>query len=216
MTGSWRRLVGAVANNVGVPIGAYLLLVAVGWQPVWALVGAAGASVLVLAVQYARQREITTLGVLVLVRFALGIGVALVTGDARLELAKDFVVSGAIGVAALVSLLARRPLIARIRRDLSGDPATFDRWWAHDAGFRAVHRRLTLGWTLGLTLEAVSAIVLIYTLPLTPAVVVTSVLAPATLLGLISWTEWRARRYLALSGGSRSTGPQPGAAGRAA
>ncbi len=197
MTGSWRRLIGAVVENIGIPVGAYLLFLALGWQPVWALVGAAGVSVLLLAVQYARRREITALGVLVLVRFALGVGVALVTGDARLELAKDFVVSGAIGLAALISLLARRPFIARIRRDVSGDPTTFDRWWARDAGFRAVHRRLTVVWTLGLTVEAGVAILVIYTLPLTPAVVVTSVLAPATLVGLISVTEWRARRYAA-------------------
>ena len=85
MNRSWVRLLAAVAENIGVPVGAYLLLTAVGWAPVWALVGAAGASVLVLAGQYLRRRELTALGVLVLVRFALGITVAVVTGDPRLE-----------------------------------------------------------------------------------------------------------------------------------
>ncbi len=198
MSRSGGRLVGAVVENVGVPVGAYLLLTAIGWQPVWALVGAAGVSVVVLAVQYLRRRELTALGVLVLVRFALGFAVAVITGDPRLELAKDFVITGAMGLFAAVSLLARRPVIARIRRDLSGDPAGFDRWWTGDAGFRAVHRRLTLAWTFGLTSEAVVAVVLIYSLPLTAAVVVTAALAPATLLGLISATEWRARRYTAV------------------
>ncbi|MGW5714588.1 VC0807 family protein [Amycolatopsis sp. NPDC003865] len=195
MNRSWRRLLLAVAENVGVPVGSYLLLTSVGWPPVWALVGAAGVSVLVLAAQYVRKRELTTLGVLVLARFALGVVVAAVTGDARLELAKDFVITSAIGGFAALSLLFRRPLIARIRRDLSGDPGGFDRWWAADRGFRLVHRRLTVAWSAGLVAEGAVAFVVIYSLPLTAAVVATSVLAPATLAGLITLTEWRARRY---------------------
>lgn len=197
MSRSWTRLAGAVVENVGVPVGVYLALTFAGWQPVWALVGAAGVSVLVLAVQYARRREVTALGVLVLVRFALGVAVAVITGDARLELAKDFVVTGVIGVVAGLSLAAPRPVIARIRRDIAGDRAEFDARWRDDAGFRAVHHRLTIMWTVGLCLEAVLAVALIYALPLTAAVIATSVVAPATLLGLISATEWRARRYAA-------------------
>ncbi|ONI89325.1 hypothetical protein ALI144C_05115 [Actinosynnema sp. ALI-1.44] len=195
MTKVWVRLFLAIVENVGVPVGAYLLFTMLGWQPVWALVGAAGVSVLVLAAQYLRRHELTVLGGLVLARFALGVPVALVTGDARVELAKDFVITGAIGLFAAVSLLARRPLIARIRRDLAADPAQFDRRWREDAGFHALHRRLTLVWTIGLSAEAVVAILLIYTLPLTLAVVTASIIAPATLLTLIAATEWLARRY---------------------
>ncbi|MDT8912425.1 VC0807 family protein [Amycolatopsis sp. PS_44_ISF1] len=197
MNRSWVRLLAAVAENVGVPVGAYLLLTTIGWSPVWALVGAAGVSVVVLAAQYVRRRELTALGVLVLVRFALGVAVAVITGDPRLELSKDFAVTAAIGLFAAVSLAARRPFIARIRRDLSGDPEDFDHRWATDPGFEALHRRLTVLWTAGLLVEGAAAILLIYVLPLTAAVVATNVLAPATLLGLISFTEWRARRYTA-------------------
>ncbi|MFD5827253.1 VC0807 family protein [Lentzea sp. NPDC060358] len=196
MTGSWWRVLAGVAENIGIPVGSYLLLTWLGWQPVWALVGAAGVSVVVLGVQYVRTRELTTLGVLVLVRFALGVAVAAVTGDARLELAKDFAITSAVGVFAVVSLAFRRPLIARIRRDLSGEPGLFDHRWDHDRGFRVLHRRLTVGWSAGLLCEGVVAVVLIYALPLTAAVVATSVLAPATLLGLIGVTEWLARRHV--------------------
>ncbi|MFD4791558.1 VC0807 family protein [Streptomyces sp. NPDC058459] len=215
MNRSLLRLLGAVLENVGVPVGSYLLLTLLGWQPVWALVGASGVSVLILGGQYLRRHQLTALGVLVLVRFALGVAVAVITGDARLELAKDFVITSAIGGFAVLSLLLRRPLIARIRRDLSGDPGQFDLRWARDRGFRQVHRRLTLVWAAGLVTEGAVAVLLIYTLPLTAAVVVTNILAPATLLALISLTEWRARRYVSLQPGppTPTAEPQPGAPG---
>ncbi|HEX7308540.1 VC0807 family protein [Lentzea sp.] len=199
MNRSWLRVLAGVVENVGIPVASYLLLTWLGWQPVWALVGAAGVSVVVLGVQYVRTRALTTLGVLVLVRFALGVAVAVVTGDPRLELAKDFVITSAVGLFATATLVFERPFIARIRRDLSGEPDVFDRRWDNDRGFRAVHRRLTLLWSAGLLCEGAVAILLIYTLPLTAAVVATSVLAPATLLGLIGVTEWRARRYVSTS-----------------
>ncbi|OLR93547.1 VC0807 family protein [Actinokineospora bangkokensis] len=192
-----RRLAAAVAENVALPVAVYLLLGWVGWQPVWALVGASAASVLVLAARYLRTGEVAALGVLVLARFAVGVAVAVVTGDARLELAKDSAVTGVVGVVAAVSLLLRRPLIARIRRDLAEDRELFDRRWRELPGFRALHRGLTLVWTVGLVGEAALAVVLIYSLPLTAAVVATSVLSPAVLAGLIGWTEVSARRWTA-------------------
>ncbi|ALG09574.1 VC0807 family protein [Kibdelosporangium phytohabitans] len=188
------RLVAAVLENIGVPIASYLILTAIGWTPVWALVGGAGMSVLILAAQYLRRREVNALGVLVLARFAFGVTVAVITGDPRLELVKDAAVTFLIGLAAAVSLGMRRPLIARIRRDISADRDAFDRHW-DDEGFRRLHRHLTLLWTAGLCGQSLVATALVYTLPLTAAVLSTSVLSPVTLLALIAYTQYRAHRW---------------------
>ncbi|MFE9581527.1 VC0807 family protein [Nocardia sp. NPDC006044] len=198
-----RRTARAVLENIGIPVGCYLALTAAGWPPVWALVGGAGVSVLVLAVQYARTRQVTTLGVLVLVRFTVGVAIALWTGDPRLELAKDFAITFLLGLAAAASLVTARPLIARIRRDIVPDPDEFDRYWHCDSGFRRLHRNLTLIWTAGLSIESVTAVALIYILPLTSAVIATSVLSPVCLLGLIGWTQYRAHRWTVSYGRSR-------------
>ncbi|MFD1052202.1 hypothetical protein ACFQ1S_44825, partial [Kibdelosporangium lantanae] len=86
---------------------------------------------------------------------------------------------------------------ARIRRDISPDRAEFDHRWDTDPGFRRLHRTLTLTWVAGLTAESAVAVAIIYTFPLTAAVVVTSVLSPACIFGLVSWTQYRAHRWTA-------------------
>ncbi|WET76794.1 hypothetical protein P3102_22070 [Amycolatopsis sp. QT-25] len=172
------------------PLAVYFGLLTCGVAPVWALVGAASASLVVLVATSLRTQEITVLGVLVLVRFGVGIAVAVVAGDPRLELAKDLATTAVIGVVMAVSLGWRRPSIARIRRDLSGSPDAFDRRFDHSEGFRVLHRRLTLLWAVVLLAEASLGIVAVYTLPLTLAVVSTTILGPAAILGLIGVTQF--------------------------
>ncbi len=103
------------------------------------------------------------------------------------------------------AVVSRKYQDARVRRDLSPDPGCFDDRWTRDGPFRAVHRRLTGWWVIGLIGEVVVAIVVIYTTPLTVAVIVTNVLTPSVLIVLIAVTqrltarrpgsilEWRAR-----------------------
>ncbi|KAA0016499.1 VC0807 family protein [Antrihabitans cavernicola] len=189
------RVAWTVTENVIIPVAVYLLLHAIGWQPVWALVGAAATSVVVLAIGYLRTRELTTLGLMVLLRFALDIAVAVITGDPQLELAKDFAITGSIGLVAAVSLLWQRPLIARIRRDIAGRPAEFDDNWAREPSFRSLHRRMSAVWAVGLIGEGIAGVALVYSLPLTVAVVATSILSPGTLFSLIGWTQYRAHRW---------------------
>lgn len=182
-----------VLLEVLTPIAVYLLLVRLGLAAVWALVGSAGVSVLLLAVGWVRTRTLSTLGLLVLAQFVLGVAIALLTGDARFVLAKDYLVTLLVALAAAASLRLRRPFIARVRRDLSTDPGGFDEHWDASPAFRRVHRRLTWAWVAGLAGQALVAIAIIYSVPLTAAVVATNVLTPAVLFGLITLTEARAR-----------------------
>jgi intracellular septation protein A len=183
-----------VLLDVLLPIGAYFALVSWGLTPAWALAASAGIAVVALGARWARTRELSTLGLLVLVRFMLGLLVALLTGDARFVLVKDYVVTFVIALAALGTLGLDRPFIARIRRDLSPDPARFDDEWVRNAAFRRVHRRLTALWVVGLVGEVVVAVAIVYTAPLSVAVVLTGVLTPAVLLTLIAVTQVRAGR----------------------
>lgn len=201
------RTAAAIGENVGIPVASYLVATACGVAPVWALVIAAGVSLVVTLARWARTQTISTLGVLVMARFALGVAVAVITGDARLEIVKDLAITGLIGVAAVLSLVMRRPLIARIRRDLSGDPDGFDRDWRR-RDFRALHRRLTLAWGAGLVGWLALGTVLTYSLPMTWAVVTTSIGHPAVIVGLVLGTEavvalWRRHHPEAVTAGGR-------------
>lgn len=192
-----------VLVDILLPIGAYFGLVGWGLTPAWALAVSAGVSVVVLGAGWVRTRAVSTLGLLVLVRFLLGVLVALVTGDARFVIVKDYLVTFVIALAALGTIGLDRPFIARIRRDLSPDPALFDARWVRDPAFRATHRRLTLLWVVGLVAEVVVAVAVVYTTPLSVAVVVTGVLTPAVLLTLIAVTQVRAGRATVGSGSDR-------------
>lgn len=185
-----RRVLVTIGGQIVTPILAYLALVGTGLPPVWALAVSAGVSVVVLVVGWVRSREISTLGLLVLVRFTLGIALAFFTGDAQLVLVKDYVVTFCIAVAAAVTLKLPRPFVGLIRRDLAGDRDAFDQNWV-SARFRATHRRLTGLWVAGLLAEVVVAVVVIYSVPLTAAVVATNVITPVVLLVLIAVTETR-------------------------
>lgn len=139
-------------------------------------------------------REFSTLGALVLARFTLGVVVAVLTEDVRLVLAKGYVITFGVAVVAALSLACDRPLIARIRRELSADRDSFDDQWRCSPEFRLEHRRLTWMWIIGLFTEVVIALVMITTAPLNAAVVVTTILSPVTLITLIAVTDVRGRR----------------------
>lgn len=183
------RVLGAVAENVVAPLAVYGLAVLAGVAPVWALVIASGVSALVVAVGWVRTREVSTLGSLVGVRLVLGVAVAGLTGDARLVLVKDAAVTGVIALVAVGSLLASRPLIARIRRDLDPAPDAFTRRWDGDPSYRRAHRVMTGVWVAGLLAEVTVVSVAALTAPLPVAVVVAQAVPVPVLLGLIGWTQ---------------------------
>lgn len=184
-------LLRVLAEAVVLPLATFAVLSAAGVPALWALVGSAATSVLVVADRYRRTGSLSTLGLIVLCRFAAGITVALATGDAQITLAKDPAFTGLVAVGALATLALHRPLTARIRRELTPDPAPFDRMWATDRGYRRLHHRLTVLWAVGLLIESGIGFVVVYTATFTTAVVITRLLGPATLVILSAWTTYR-------------------------
>ncbi|MCH1866499.1 VC0807 family protein [Nocardioides sp. CFH 31398] len=191
---AWLGTLLGVAQNVALPVGAYLVLVALGWEPVWALAGSATVSVVVLGLDWRRTRRLDALGGLVLLRFALSLALAWLAGDARVLLVKDSAVTGLIALVGLVSLTWERPAIARVRADLSGDPEAFHAGLRERDDLRRLHRRLTLVWVAGLLAEAAGSTTMALLAPITVAVVVTNLTGPAVVVGLVAVTEVAARR----------------------
>lgn len=184
-------LLRVLGEAVLLPLATFAVLSAAGVPALWALVGSAATSVLVVADRYRRTGNPSTLGLIVLCRFTAGIIVALVTGDAQLTLAKDPAFTGLVALGALATLALHRPLTARIRRELTADPAPFDDMWRTHSGYRHLHHRLTVVWAVGLLLESGIGFLVVYTAPFTTAVVITRILGPATLIGLSVFTTYR-------------------------
>ncbi|TWD84653.1 hypothetical protein FB561_5847 [Kribbella amoyensis] len=195
------RTVLAVGENVGLPIATYGALRLLGLDDIWALTGSAAVSAAVLLVQWIRTRDVSALGSLVLLRFALSLALAFVTDNARWLLVKDSLITAVIGLAALASLLLHRSFIERVRRDLSGDPEAFDRRLTDEPWFRRRHRILGVLWGAALLAEAALSTTVSLTLPIPLAVLITNLTGPAVIVGLIVLTETTTRRPLPVASG---------------
>lgn len=190
-----RSVLGAVGEGVLLPIGVYLLFTALGASEVLALTGSAAASVLLLGLGWLRTRTLNTLGVLVLIRFALSLVLLGLTDDARLLLVKDAAITALIGIAVLSSLILRNPFILRVQRDLSPDKQSFDHQIDTDPGLRRLYRRITLLWGAALTLEPLLETAIIYSITLTTAVVLINILGTILILSLITITQLTTRAH---------------------
>ncbi|WP_441251095.1 VC0807 family protein [Kitasatospora sp. McL0602] len=146
------------------------------------------------AQQLLRSRSVNGLALLMLVVNLAGAGLSLLSGDPRLMIAKDAVVSSVIGLGMLVSAFTGRPIMsAGMRPFIVKGKAARDAAWdrlasgsaAGSVAFRRHERNFTLVWGTVLAAECVVKAVAAYTLPVeTMAWLGTVMLAGAVVLGI--------------------------------
>lgn len=124
--------------------------------------------------------------------------IARVTGDPRFELIRAAPVSALFGVASLVSLTTKRPLMFFVARAFAtgGDPSRVMAWNARLAlpAFRAAMRRLTAMWGLGALAHAVLGVTAAFLLPPSVALIVEPGMAIVIVGALLAWTRVFQRR----------------------
>lgn len=156
----------AVLDIAG-PLIIYSLLRSHGWSQVSALIlsGAAPAgSVVVSAIQ---RRRVDLVGTLVLAGIGLSAIVGWVSGDPRLILAQDSLLTGAFGVVCLASLRSGRPLIFRIALEFMGEDGPRGREFASQwqyLSFRHAFRVITAVWGIAYLAEAAARLLIVETL----------------------------------------------------
>ncbi|MBV8464993.1 MAG: hypothetical protein JO218_03515 [Burkholderiales bacterium] len=131
-----------------------------------------------------------------------GIGVSLLIdgtgGDARMILVRESILTGAIGVMGLLTLLWRRPaafLLARAaysRGDVDRG-GQFDANWQH-VPFRRLMWMMTVVWSGGLVLEAVLRTALAWRVPADRFLALSPFVQYGTFALLFAWTWWYGRR----------------------
>ncbi|GAB2689628.1 VC0807 family protein [Kitasatospora kifunensis] len=162
--------------DIAVPLGVYYAAHSVFGV---SLVGSLIVSSVVPAVRtvygLARKREFNGMAALMLVVNLVGLLTAFLTGDPRLMIAKDGLLSSAIGAGILVSALRGEPLMAAgLRPFLTRGDARLEAAWerlaagsaAGSAAFAKAARRHSLIWGGALLLECAARVVGAYTLPL--------------------------------------------------
>jgi hypothetical protein len=151
-----------------------------------------------IIVSWLRRRSVDYIGLGVLVGIASALLMAVVTGDPRFGLVRAMPASAVFGIACLVSLATRRPLMFFVARSLAtgGDAARIAAWNARLVlpAFRKVMRLLTAVWGVGTLAHAVLTVSVAFLLPASVALILEPVMAVATIAALLAWTRAIQRR----------------------
>ncbi|MEV6319231.1 VC0807 family protein [Streptomyces sp. NPDC051776] len=158
-----------VVVDLGVPIGLYYGLTAMGVSDVLALTAGAVVPAVATLVRFSRTRRLDVLGVFVTAMLVLSIIVSVVGGSPRMLLVRDGWLTGVAGLGFLVSLRGRRPLAFGFSRRLlerrTTDGRDWDELWEQVPRFRRIWRVTTVIWGIGLLVDSGIRTLMAYALP---------------------------------------------------
>jgi hypothetical protein len=160
-----------LAIDIAIPLGTYYLLRDGLGLSLW--MSLAGSSIFPAIRSVAgivAQRQLNVLALLMLAVNIAGIGVSFATGDPRLMIAKDSAISSVIGLAILVSVALRRPLMTAglkpwLTRGAADRTAAWNRLMAGSARFRRLEALFSVIWGIVLLGECAARIAGAFTLP---------------------------------------------------
>ena len=181
--------------DIGLPLVAYYGLHAFGadtWVALLAATIVSGARSVWIVV---RQRRFNPFSALMLAVFGVGLLLAFVTGDPKLIILKDSVFTGIVGIAFLLSLVIGRPLTLEARRSWSPkEAAEIDEAWRTNAAARHGYRVTSLVWGVSMLAEASLRAILVFLLPVSVMVALSTAMWVTTVVLLVFWTKAYARR----------------------
>lgn len=186
-----------VVFDLAGPLVVYSLLRSAGQSAVSALVLSGILPACGVAVDFARQRRLDVIGVLVLAGIAVGTILGLLSGDPRLVLVEGSVPTAVFGVACLVSLGSARPLIFRFAHQFIGPDTArgrdFNSLWQYP-GFRHTFRLFTVVWGAAYLAEAAARVIIAETASTGTALTVSKVMPYAVGAVLVGWMVVYGRR----------------------
>ncbi|MDA4893098.1 hypothetical protein PFZ55_40175 [Streptomyces sp. MS2A] len=192
------RLIGGLALDVGLWLGVYYLVLALGESLIVALIAAGGVALLRALYVGIRTRAVDAFLSIVVLSFLVSVLLSLLTGDPRMLLWKGVVMTGVWGAATLTTLRVGKPLLFSITQRLLAPGMEGRReWlrlWETSTPFRWLYRRLTLVWGVTFLCFAAAQAILILTVPVDLAAPALSAASPLVSIGLIGWTIWYSQR----------------------
>jgi hypothetical protein len=193
-----RALLKGLLWDAGLPAAAYYGCRALGVDVWFALVAGGLAALLRVVYVAATRRRLNGFAALAVAAFALLLTASLLTGDPRILLAKESILSGSIGLVLLGSCLIGRPATyTLVRRANAGKIELLARWdqlWRTQPSFRRVFVLTSIVWGAGLLAEAIIRLPLIYLLPIDLVAGVSTPLQLGTIALLVAWSLWYRRR----------------------
>jgi hypothetical protein len=189
--GRFRSMTMIVIFDIAAPLVAYNLLRSAGMSQVTALVLSGVFPALRVGYGLIRNRRLDVVGALVLGGIAVGTVLGLLTHNARLVLVEGSVPTAVFGVACLISLAAKQPLIYSMALEFAGrDTARgreMTRLWQFE-GYRRIFRTITAVWGVGFLVEAGLRVVIVYSTPIGTSLAISKVM-PFVFIGIFTaWT----------------------------
>lgn len=155
-----------LALDVIVPLAVFYGARAAGMNQWLALLLAAVAPAAGIGWTWARTRCLDPTAAFIVVSMALSLLVALVTGDARVLLARESWLTGAVGAWILASLLTGRPFLLDVAGKVSpaGMARRFEMLWSDNRVFHHWIVLASVAWGAAFLLDAIIRVVFAYTL----------------------------------------------------
>ncbi len=198
---AWRSTLLAVVTDVAPSLLIFFALRAFGISDALAYTAGSVVPLARLIADRLRGRPLNAISGLILISFVVSVVLVLLTQDARAVIARGSLIYLALGVAAAVSVPTRSPLMLLLSRyfTVHARPeatARFDEVFHHPRGLRTM-RIVTSLWALAFGVSALACVVCAYTLPITVAAIVTSLIEPIIAIILAVGTGRYLRRTLA-------------------
>ncbi|MEO6087507.1 MAG: VC0807 family protein [Umezawaea sp.] len=189
-------LLGLLLWDAGLPLATYYLLRAVGQSEQVALLAGTVLAAARMIWVAARTRSFDGFAAVLAAVLCIGLVLSVVTGDARFILVKESFGTAAAALVLLASCASRSPLVLVAVRAGSNHAkrAEIDRLCGSVPPFRRAFVLMTAVWGVGLLLESILRVPLVYLLP-ADLMAGLSVVLLLVVIGVLSvWTTWFANR----------------------
>ncbi|SHK69187.1 hypothetical protein SAMN05443637_110106 [Pseudonocardia thermophila] len=185
-----------LALDVGLPVVTYYVLHLLGASDWAALLAASAVAALRIVWTAVRDRQLNAFATVMLLVYGLGFLLSLMTGDPRTVLLRNSFVTGAVGIAFLISAIhGKRPLTLAAQQSFSpAEAEQAQRDYDTMPEVRRGHRLSSTVWGCGLLADAVLRIPIVLLLPIDVAVGVSEALFVVTIVALVFWNKWRVER----------------------
>jgi hypothetical protein len=186
-------LIPSIVVNGVLPFVLYQVLTGRGVSVLTALLMTSVFPLAGIAFGWMRRGSLDAIGVISLIFIGLGIATSFVSGNPRFYLVKESFGTAGFGLAMLISLAFRRPLMFYLSRQgaTGGNPEAVARWnglWTTAAMFRHMLRVMTVVWGISLVIEATVRVVLALVAPAAVVLAAGQVMAYAVIALLLLWS----------------------------
>ncbi|MEJ9314534.1 hypothetical protein P4655_24600 [Priestia megaterium] len=134
-----------------------------------------------------KDKKLDTFSSFIFLGIVLSIVAAWIGGDERFILLRESYVTGIMGLVFLLSILTPKPLIYYFAMRFTADKSVITKRWEEEVSFRHFIRIMAAVWGIGLMIEALVKVVIVYEFPISKALVISPIAQYIVIAILIYW-----------------------------